>query len=670
MSAATAAFGVPAATAAGTHHAATPKASRAHHSTSSADARSHPDGKVAPASHVSFDLSLALHHPAKATAFVRKVSQPGSRQYHHYLSDAAWEHRFGPRGAEISAAKSWLTKHGFHTSGVPSTRLYVRAGGTAKQVEKAFSTHLGYFRVNGTRSRLATSAIHVPHALKGTVKGVVGVNEYAATPDVSPAATTAPAPPPAGFRNPQPCSAYWGQKVDNTDSPSLYAPYDANRPYDICGYTPPQLRSAYQIPASTTGAGVTIAIVDAYEAPTLLADAQEYSSLNDPSNPLTSSEFSADSPNNPTRQTICGASGWYAEQSLDVEASHAMAPGAHILFVGANNCFNGLLDGFQTAITSGASVVSDSWGTDAGDLLEDAASRAVYDNSFKMAASTGVSVLFSSGDDGDNFADAGIAAADFPPSSPYVTAVGGTSLKIDSTGARHGDYGWSTGSQELCATQPVTNCGSATTPAGSLDWQAGGGGGTSYNYKEPAYQDQAVPAALADRNSAVVFGPKRVEPDVSMDADAQTGMLIGLTQTFPDGVYYDQFKEGGTSLASPLLAGEVADTDQAAGGSLGFLNYALYKADAQTPGAFHDVVSPTTPTSAATIRVNYDNSVDATAGYDLFLRVLDYQGPETYCDPTGNCATRPVSLTVTPGYDSMTGIGSAGNSFVTDLSKF
>jgi subtilase family serine protease len=61
-----------------------------------------------------------------------------------------------------------------------------------------------------------------------------------------------------------------------------------------------------------------------------------------------------------------------------------------------------------------------------------------------------------------------------------------------------------------------------------------------------------------------------------MDADAQSGMLIGLTQTFPNGAHYGQFKEGGTSLASPLLAGVIADVDQAAGASLGFLNPALY----------------------------------------------------------------------------------------------
>jgi hypothetical protein len=61
--------------------------------------------------------------------------------------------------------------------------------------------------------------------------------------------------------------------------------------------------------------------------------------------------------------------------------------------------------------------------------------------------------------------------------------------------------------------------------------------------------------------------PYRVYPDISMDADVQTGMLIGLTQAFPSGTYYSQYKIGGTSLASPLFAGVIADANQAAGNS-------------------------------------------------------------------------------------------------------
>ena len=213
----------------------------------------------------------------------------------------------------------------------------------------------------------------------------------------------------------------------------------------------------------------------------------------------------------------------------------------------------------------------------------DAATKTAFDNTFMLAASTGVSILFSSGDAGDNFADFGLAVPDYPATSPFVTAVGGTSLEVSATRSRLAEYGWSTAKQTLCAAAAPPTCGSATTPIGKLAWQAGGGGGTSYNYIQPYYQAPVVPCSRPPQRGTVRAAPLRVDPDISMDADANTGMLIGLTQTFPDGVYYDQFKEGGTSLASPLLAGVIADADQGAGIPLGFLNPVLYKAYLKTP---------------------------------------------------------------------------------------
>jgi subtilase family serine protease len=147
-------------------------------------------------------------------------------------------------------------------------------------------------------------------------------------------------------------------------------------------------------------------------------------------------------------------------------------------------------------------------------------------------------------------------------------------------------------------------------------------------------------------------------------------MLIGLTQTFPNGVRYGQFKEGGTSLSSPLLARVIADAGQAAGMSLGFLNPVLYKAYKRTPAAFSDTRLPAHPHSAAVIRVDFANAVNASAGYIVSLRPLNYEGPETYCDATGNCATRNVSLTTGPGFDSMTGMGSVNSRFIPVISKF
>jgi subtilase family serine protease len=672
-------MGVSAATAAGSAHHPS-----AHPKHPAARERSKPAGKVKAGSRIKFDMVLAMRHANQEARLGRQVSTPGSARYHHFLTDRQWEKRFSPRHARVHAARSWLSHHGFSVGHASKTHLFLPASGTARRIEHAFSTHLGYYRVTGHTVRLASGKLQVPGHIAGQVSGIVGVNQHVAVPQLATAGHATPAsagpadaepPPPASFVNPQPCSSTWGQKSDTKDSPSLWAPYSAHQPYDICGYTPTQLRGAYGINTDLSngisGKGVNIAIVDAYDSPTLFADAHKYSMLNDPSHPLASSQFVDDNPGSVDQEAACAASGWFAEQALDVESSHAMAPGAKITFVGAEDCFdNSLLSAEETAVTSGASAVSNSWGDALGDIFEDSATRTAYDDLFGMAADTGVSVLYSTGDDGDNFADFGIDAPDYPASSPLVTAVGGTSLKVDSSNNRLAEYGWSTGKQVLCTGVPTTNCGSSTTPAGPLLWNAGDGVGTSYTYLQPSYQAKAVPNDLATRNSAL-FGttPTRVIPDISMDADAQTGMLIGLHETFPDGSsQYGQFKEGGTSLATPLLAGVVADADQAAGGSVGFLNPTLYKIYKEH-GAVKDIMPPPNPNSASTVRVDFANTQDASDGYTVSLRVLDYEGPETYCDGTGNCATRNVTVHANKGYDGLTGLGSPGLSFVTDLGK-
>jgi subtilase family serine protease len=666
------------ATTSGSAHAATATAGRTALAGSvlPASARSQPAGPVAANATVSFDLLLALKDASGAQAVLRAVSDPASKQYRHYLTDAQWEAAYAPTQAAVQAAKSWLRSEGFSVGSVPSDRLIVPATGTAAQVEKAFSTTLGNYRVNGHTVRLANTTLSIPSAIASTVSGVVGVNQSLATPDLSAQAGAQPQqepPPPPSFANPQPCASYWGEKIDTTDNASLYKPYTSPLPYDICGYKPAQLRAGYGLRSGNTGAGVAIAIVDAYDSPTLLSDAQHYFSRNAANLPLASSQFFNVQPATVGNEAQCNASSWYQEQALDVESSHSMAPKADILFVGAQDCFgNNLLSALQTAVTSGASVVSDSWGDPVGDVLDDVATKTAFDNTFMLAGATGVSVLFATGDFGDNFADFGLAAPDYPPSSPFVTSVGGTTLEIGQHGARLAEYGWSTAKQVLCGPVTVTNCGSATNPTGSLNWQAGGGGGTSYTYTQPYYQAPVVPSALALRNQAL-FGPVplRVEPDIAMDGDAQSGMLVGMTETFPGGhVGYGQFKLGGTSLASPLLAGVVADADQAAGVSLGFLNPTLYKAYAQTPGAFNDIVAPATPLSTAVLRVDYANTQNNQAGYVVSLRAIDYEGPETYCDGTGNCATRNVTLSAGKGFDSLTGLGTTSPEFVSVLSKF
>jgi subtilase family serine protease len=659
-----------------------------------AQERAHPAGAVPAGSQVNFDLLLSMRDPNGAAAYTRQVSSPGSAAFHHYLTDAQWQSRYGPSQAAVAKAESWLRQQGFTVGALARDHLFVSAHGPVSAVQHAFGVKLGYYRVNGRTVRLAKGTLTIPSSLAGVVAGAPGVNEYLDTSAAmtgaqapaaqasgiqraasQPAATTKEPGPPAGFRNPQPCSAYWGQKTDTKDAASLYKPYTYPEPYDICGYKPAQLRGAYQLAGQVArgddGTGVTIAIVDAYDSPTLLADTQQYARQNDPTHPLASSQFSNVAPAKITHLGACGGNGWYGEQALDIESSHAMAPGAHIEYVGAKSCEDAdLLSAVTTAVTSGASVVTNSWDDVTGDIFEDAATKQAYDETFMLAASTGVSVLFCSHDDGDNFADFGTTGSNYPATSPYVTAVGGTALQVNAKNQTQADYGWSTGHLSLCASK-TTNCGSATKPVGTLGYVYGSGGGTSYYYTEPWYQDGIVPKDLTLRNEALNGPvPYRVMPDISMDADIQTGMLIGLTQAFPGGAHYSQYKIGGTSLASPLFAGVVADADQAAGTSLGFLNPMLYKAYTQTPAAFSDILAPSKPHSAAEIRVDYANGINSSKGYTVVLETSNYEGPETYCDGTGNCATRNVSLTTTKGFDSMTGLGTIGSGFLAALSKF
>ena len=472
-------FAAAAAPAAAAAHPAPPPGRVAlHGSLVPAKERAHPAGSVAAKSTVRFDLVLALRNATGAQAFVRQVSSPGSRLYRHYLTDAQWVARFGPTTASVAKAQSWLRQEGFSVGAVAKDRLFVAASGTVARVERAFGVKLGYYKVNGHKVQLANAAMTIPSSLAGAISGTVGINQYVETTSLARAGnrpaghvgTPAQEPaPPAGFRNPQPCSAFWGQKTDTKDSGQLYQPLTHPLPYDICGYKPAQLRGAYglnkSVASGNNGKGVTIAIVDAYDSPTLLADAQQYFRLNDPAHPVVSSRFINLTPATVDNEAACAASGWFDEQALDVESSHAMAPGATTLYVGAASCFDSdLLAALTTAVTSGASVVSDSWGDVAGDLLEDQAAKTAFDNTFMLAASTGVSVLFSSGDQGDNFADFGLTAPNYPPSSPFVTAVGGTTLEVNSGNARQAEYGWSTAKQPLCGPVSARNCGSATTP--------------------------------------------------------------------------------------------------------------------------------------------------------------------------------------------------------------
>lgn len=659
--------------------AAAPAKVKLQHSSSPAASRTPSVGDVPASTSIPFSVNLALSDPQGAQSFAQAVSTPGNASYHQYLTAAQWVARYAPSAQSVQKVTQFLKSNGFTVGEVPADRLFVPATGTAAQIEKVFATSLSYHQVQGDKLRLATQNLAVPADVAGVISGVSGVNQTQMHPADTTGAPTAqkPAatngqniPQPPGFRVAQPCGQYYNQQLD-TQLPPYGQGYPANPPWAVCGYVPAQFRLAYGLTTPDNGAGVTVAIVDAYTSPTLFSDAHRYAKENDPGNPLKAGQFSELTPKsyNDAGPNVCGAPGWYGEQTLDVEAVHATAPGANILFAGAKNCEEGLITALNKVISKHlADVVTNSYGDPAGDALDSAGDRAVYDDMLQMAAGTGMSVLFSSGDWEDNYPLVGTTSPTFPASSPYATGIGGTTLAIGSDGSRSGEYGWSTARSFLCNAAYVAAGGCTASQENTwlpidLSLDGGSGGGTSSVYPQPSYQAGVVPNSLSEVNSS---SPMRVEPDISMEADPATGMLVGETQTFPDGVYYDTYRIGGTSLASPLMAGEVARADQTAGQPLGFLNPAMYSLSSN-PSAVYDV-APAGKVDQS--RADFANSLDTTNGLFYTTRIVDYEGPEHYCatsDPSSCSAPQPLSLHVTHGYDNMTGIGAPNSGFVGSL---
>ena len=314
---------------------------------------------------------------------------------------------------------------------------------------------------------------------------------------------------------------------------------------------------------------MTVAVVDAFASPTIKRDITEYTRRYDPSHPWAPNQYRQIVPPgifNVPADDECDPQGWYGEQTLDIEAVHAMAPGANVLYVGGEDC-NAGIDAALNHIVAGrlADIVSNSYGSTGEDI--DPAEVRIFGAITLQGALEGIGLYFSSGDDGDESVNLDQPSADFEPTLPWVTGVGGTSLAIGRNGTTQFETGWETGYSELVD--------GAFDPGPPGDFFGGSGGGTSRRFAQPWYQRTVVPKSLSTRYSRQ---PARVVPDVAALGDPNTGFLVGQTQTFSDGTYFDVYRIGGTSVSSPLFAGMMALADQVAHHPHGFANPALYRA--------------------------------------------------------------------------------------------
>ncbi len=335
-----------------------------------------------------------------------------------------------------------------------------------------------------------------------------------------------------------------------------------------CGYDAADMQAIYGLDTvyanGFAGTGQTIVIVDAFGSNTILADANTFSRLNKLPR-LTSKNFQIVKPNGSatcTAKNGCIAGNCQFETTLDVESAHSIAPAANILLVlGADNSFTNLVIANLFAIDNLAgNVISNSFGLPEIVFVDLQPSTLVIENNLaQTAAALGISLQISTGDSGDNLAfdiaNFGIHATSpgFAASSPFATAVGGTSTFLGADHTVKLQTGWGLNFTRIADPKPNP----PVVPPLGFGFNGGAGGGPSTVFAKPSFQKNLP-------------GSFRQTPDISMVADPQTGLELIVT---PDSVPgHPQFVEvfGGTSLSAPMFSAMWALANQAAGsGPLG-----------------------------------------------------------------------------------------------------
>ena len=637
---------------------------------------------------VTLSVYLSMRDEAGLRALVAAQQTPGAPEYRHYLSPAQFRARFAPDEAAVAAVKAELARMGFTIVHSPASGFYIEVNGTVGLVKSAFGVSQDLYAYKGRTLRANREAPTLSPTLAAHVSYIAGLDDGATlrhpahlmlgsprSPTlVTEAAAHRAAPPPEAAENPSPyCDHYFGDLVAKV-SPAP-APYAGQMPWLGCDYNPQQMQQAYGVDkVKLDGKGVRVAAVDAFASPTMKYDLSTYSQ-NHGLPKITKDNFTQIIPKGIYKvpaDNPCGPQGWYGEESLDLESIHSIAPGASLVYVGSKDCGTSLDNALYDAIDNhSADVISNSWSFNGEGVSMGAMNTG--NAAFMQAATEGISVMFSSGDDGDLSQVNGVASGAWPATSPYVTAVGGTSLLLADKSGTKTEYGWGTYRAYL-TTPVIKKKGTLVTNTGVGDFAfySGAGGGPSQYQDEPDYQKGVVPKQLADRThkadgTVVKFdSPKRVTPDIGMDADPYTGFLFGETFTISatavantgctainDKVEYCEGGIGGTSLASPMFAGVLALVNQARTSNnlpaIGFANPTLYTLKTGTPGAkaapITDILAPDSPQSVLRGYV-------ATPDQLRLVTINSAPGCGSVCEGLDD-----VFNNVTPGYDNVTGVG-------------
>jgi subtilase family serine protease len=595
-------------------------------------------GAVAGSARLTIQVWLRPGNLAAAQQYATAVSTPGSKLFHHYLSPDGYTARFGASPAAAGAVESWLRGRGFTSIQADPGRNYVRATGAVAAINAAFQIRLENYQssasVNAGRYQLRANnrAVAIPQSLSKYVLGVTGLDNAAPKLPLMrrPAHQSGAAGGPTA-----PCSQYYGQH-HISGLPQQFG--QTSFPTQICGYKAAQLRGAYGANMRNDGQGQTVSLVELGLAPEMFLTLQDYARAEN---------FLAPSPHRYTELSLgkntCGDP-FVVEEQLDVETSYDMAPGANQLVIGGDSCNNGdfglqgLFDADIVNIdgTTGnhhplSTISSNSWGP--GNDTQPAIDTNIMHAYLVRAVAQGVGMYFASGD----------ASGVETPDDPFTILVGGTSLGVGSHNQRLFEAGWSSGFSII------------RNGAWLLRGEQGAtSGGPSLIWAQPGYQAGVVPRALA-KAPGNRPGLVRSEPDIASAADLFTGFATGLL--LPQKGKPPKFgfiTVGGTSEASPTVAGIIADAQQGQHAVFGFTDPVLYRLNGTS--AFHDIL----PSASAPAPFRGVVCNKAFCGAPLLI-TFDDQSPNMF-GYTGQVTIK--------GYDNMTGIGTPnGQQFINALRK-
>jgi kumamolisin len=481
-------------------------------------------GHCDPAERIEVHLIVRRPSQAKFDALVKKLEagEAGVKP----LSREAYATEFGAAPEDLAKVKDFAAQSGLTVVRVDPASRTVVLGGTIAQFQSAFDVHLQHYQHHSIgQYRGRTGMISLPDALSGVVTAVLGLDNR---PQARPHFRVRPTFHPA--------------KAQQTSS-----------------FTPSQVASLYQFPQGD-GSGQCVGIIElggGYEK----SDLKTYFSNLGAGSPTVVSVGVDQGSNKPTGDP----NGPDGEVTLDIEVVGAVAPGAKIAVYFTTNTDSGFIDAVTTAVhdtTNNPSVISISWG--GAESAWTSQSLKAFNSALQAAATMGVTVCVASGDSGSSDGS-GDTVVDFPASSPYALACGGTRLTASGQTIEH-EVVWDDGTQ-----------GGAS------------GGGVSAAFPVPAWQ-QGLSSTSAKGVKTALTG--RGVPDVAGDASPETGydVLIAGSQTVV----------GGTSAVAPLWAALIARINAAKGSPVGFVNPKLY----QTPTAFRDITQ------------GNNGAFEASAGWD------------------------------------------------------